>query len=236
MVKPLCLWQSLIRAFFRLLYGPFAWAYDGVAWLVSLGKWTAWGRVALRYVEASPVLELAHGPGHLLNTMARQGRGPVGLDLSPQMGRLARRRLIQAGCSARLVRARAQALPFRDRSFPAIVAAFPTEFILDPRTVAEVERVLCDEGKIVVVAGCRLTGGDPLSLFLEWLYRVTGQREPVPRPDQTAWTQSGLILHTEWVPVGRSRVLVVVGCKLQVAGRRMQRPSSHSAMQHRDDL
>ncbi|HEC34619.1 MAG TPA: class I SAM-dependent methyltransferase [Chloroflexi bacterium] len=205
------LWWIFVRIFFRLLYGPFAWAYDGVAWLVSVGQWTAWGRVTLRHLEKPPVLELAHGSGHLLTAMARQGLAPVGLDLSPQMGRLARRRLLRAGLPVRLVRARAQALPFRDRAFPGVVATFPTEFILDPSTVREVVRVLSPGGSVVVVAAARLTGRDLFSAFLEWLYRVTGQREPLPKGDETAWGRSGLALRTEWVPVGRSRVLVVMG-------------------------
>ncbi|HIE38502.1 MAG TPA: class I SAM-dependent methyltransferase [Anaerolineales bacterium] len=205
------LWWTFVRRFFHLLYGPFSWTYDGVAWLVSLGQWTAWGRVALPHLKGPPVLELAHGPGHLLVTMACRGLTPVGLDLSPQMGRVARRRLLRSSLPVRLVRARAQALPFGDGSFPSIVATFPTEFILDPRTVREVVRVLSPEGTVAVVAGARLTGRDPLSAFLEWLYRVTGQRKPLPRGDETAWGHSGLTLRTEWVPVGRSRVLLVLG-------------------------
>jgi ubiquinone/menaquinone biosynthesis C-methylase UbiE len=211
MKRSLRLWWTVVRTMFRLLYGPFAWSYDGVAWLVSLGQWTAWGRVALRYLEGRPVLELAHGPGHLLATMTREGLAPVGLDLSPQMGRLARRRLRRAGLPLRLVRARAQALPFRDRAFSGVVSTFPTEFILDPRAIGEAVRVLSPEGTLAVVAAARLTGRDPLSAFLEWLYRVTGQREPLPRGDEIAWTGSGLSPRTEWVPVGRSRVLAFVG-------------------------
>ncbi len=220
MGRKLHLWWSFVRTFFRLLYGPLAWTYDGVAWLVSLGKWTAWGRVALRYLDRPPVLELAHGPGHLLVTMTHQGLAPVGLDLSPQMGRLARRRLRRTGLPVRLVRACAQALPFASNAFPGIVAAFPTEFILDPRTVQEVMRVLSPGGTLAIVAGSRLTGRDPLSAFLEWLYRITGQREPLPQPGDTIWGESGLNLRAEWVPVGRSQVLVVTGGKQSSGFRR----------------
>jgi ubiquinone/menaquinone biosynthesis C-methylase UbiE len=205
------LWWALVRTFFRLLYGPFAWTYDAVAWLVSLGQWKAWGRVALRYLEGPRVLELAHGPGHLVATMVRRGLEPVGLDLSPQMGHLTRRRLQRAGLPARLVRARAQAIPFSDGAFSGVAAAFPTEFILDPRTAHEVVRVLTPRGSVAVVAGAWLTGHDPFSTFLEWLYRVTGQRGPLPRGDETAWGQAGLTIRTEWVPLGRTQVLVVVG-------------------------
>ena len=110
MAVALRLWWTLIRTFFRLLYGPFAWTYDLVAWAVSFGKWIDWVRSALPFVQGEPVLELAHGPGHLQLALARQDRTPVGIDLSRQMGRLARRRLRRAAVPARLVRARAQAL------------------------------------------------------------------------------------------------------------------------------
>jgi len=205
----------LVRRFmvlvFRLLYGPLAWTYDAVAWTVSLGRWTSWGRVALPHLRGPRVLELGHGPGHLLVAMAGSALAPVGLDLSPQMGRLARRRLLKAGLPLRLVRARVQALPFCDGAFPSMVATFPTEYIVDPRTLREVRRVLQSGGRIVAVATAWLVGRDPPTRFLEWLYRVTGQRGPVPRPDDPAWMESGLALRTEWVRTDRSKVLLVMG-------------------------
>ncbi len=206
-------WWNLVRLFFRLLYGHFAWTYDAVAWLVSLGQWKAWGRVALRYVEGPRVLELAHGPGHLQVAMARRGWWSVGLDLSPQMERQARRRLLRSGLPPRLVRARAQALPFRDSAFPSAVATFPTEFIIDPRTAREVARVLSPGGRIVIVANGLLTGRGPLAASLEWLYRVTGQRGAIPQAGIVAWQESGLTPRAEWVEATRSRVLVIVGQK-----------------------
>jgi len=209
----LSLWRSLLRLFFRLLYGPFAWTYDAVAWLVSFGQWTAWGKTVLHYLEGPRVLELAHGPGHLMAAMARKGLQPVGLDLSPQMENLARRRLQRAGLPARLVRARAQAIPFRDGAFSGVAATFPTEFILDPRTVREVARVLTPKGNVAVAAASLLTGRDLLSSLLEWLYRVTGQRGPLPQGNESIWKQAGLTIRTERIDVGRSQVLVVVGQK-----------------------
>lgn len=204
-------WIGLIRTFFRLLYGPAAWTYDAVAWLVSLGQWTRWVRVALRFVEGPPVLELGHGPGHLQLALSEAGLAPVGVDLSPQMGHLARRRLRRAGIAPRLVRARAQALPFPSGSFSNVAATFPTEYILDPATLAEVRRVLGRDGELVVVASGRLTGTDPASRFLEWLYRITGQRAPVPRGDEIPLDESDMAFEFEWVPVRWSQVLIVTG-------------------------
>jgi ubiquinone/menaquinone biosynthesis C-methylase UbiE len=203
----------LIRTFFRLLYGQFAWAYDAVAWLVSLGQWTAWGRASLPFLRGPRVLELGHGPGHLQLTIGASGLRAVAVDLSPQMGRLARRRLARAGLTPRLVRARAQALPFRSDAFDSLVATFPTEYIVARRTLHEARRVMTGEGRLVVVASARLVGGDLAARFLEWLYRITGQRQPVPAEDDPRLSGSGLALRFQWVPAYRSQVLVVIGEK-----------------------
>jgi ubiquinone/menaquinone biosynthesis C-methylase UbiE len=202
-----------VRAFFRGLYNQFAWTYDLVAWAVSMGRWTAWGRTAIPHLQGRRVLELAHGPGHLLVAMGRDGLTPVGLDLSPHMGRLAKRRLRRSGLPVPLVRARAQALPFRDGCFDSAVATFPTDFILDPATLADTARVLRPDGRLVVAASARLRGRDPLSLFIEWLYRVTGQRRPLLDPRQALARRAGFALRTVWEQVGRSDVMLILAQK-----------------------
>lgn len=204
------LWWAFLRLFFRLLYNRLAWTYDVVAGMVSLGQWNAWGRTAIAHVQGERVLELAHGRGHLLMAMAGRGLAPVGLDLSPHMGRLARRYLKRAGLPVPLVQARAQVLPFRDGCFDSVVATFPTEFILAPRTLRDAARVLRPEGRLVVVAWARLGGHDPLSRFIEWLYRVTGQREPLPGAGEAAAREAGFALRAVWEQVGHSEVMLVV--------------------------
>lgn len=207
------LWWALFRFGFRLLYNEFAWTYDAVAWVVSLGQWTAWGRTTIPHLRGERVLELAHGPGHLLAAMEERGLAPVGLDLSPYMGRLARRRLRKVGLTVPLVRARAQALPFRDGCFDSAVATFPTEFILDPATLRETARVLQPDGRLVIAAWARLLERDPLSRFIGWLYRVTGQAEPLPRGGEAVLAEVGFTARTVWEQVGRSRVMLVVAEK-----------------------
>lgn len=168
---------------FHLLYHQLAWTYDLVAWLVSFGQWAAWRRTARLFFREGPILELAFGTGGLLADLSASGQSAVGLDLSPHMARLARRRLLWQGVSPRLVRGQAQHLPFPDASFANVVSTFPTEFIFDPLTLASIARVLQPSGRLVVVAIGNLKGPKPLSRFIEWLYRVTGQREiPIPNP------------------------------------------------------
>jgi len=210
-----------LRFFFRLLYNKFAWTYDLVAWVVSLGKWQAWGRTAIGHLQGNRVLELAHGPGHLLAAMAEQDLSPVGIDLSPHMGRLAQRRLRRKKLTIPLVRARAQALPFCDECFDSLVTTFPTEFILAPATLREAARVMPSPesakgrsgGRLVVVAWAGLGGRDPLSRFIGWLYRVTGQGKPPPGTGTEAVKKAGLVPHTTWERVGRSEVMLVVAQK-----------------------
>ncbi|MBN1284542.1 MAG: methyltransferase domain-containing protein [Anaerolineae bacterium] len=177
------LWWALVGFGFRLLYNELAFTYDLVSWVVSFGHWRTWQRVALRYLDAvpgAPVLELAHGTGNLQLDLRARGCRAVGLDLSPQMGRIARRKLARRGWRPALVRASALALPFPDDTFAAIVSTFPTAFIFERATLAEARRVLRPGGRLVIGANARITGTDPLSRLLEFAYRVTGQRGDLP--------------------------------------------------------
>jgi ubiquinone/menaquinone biosynthesis C-methylase UbiE len=210
-------WWSLLGLFFRLLYHECAWAYDAVAWVVSWGQWRAWGRAALQHVSGARVLELAHGPGHLLVTMARRQLSPVGLDLSPHMGGQAQRRLRRAGVAVPLVRARAQALPFRSGSFDSVVATFPTEFIVAPATLREAARVLSGPaGRLVVATSVRLDKRHLLWRPLAWLYRLTGEAAEQLSP---AWAQAyheaqrWFSLRMVAERVGRTEVVLFVGDK-----------------------
>lgn len=204
----------LVRYTLSALYNQMAWAYDAVAWLVSFGQWKAWGRAALPHLSGQRILEMGHGPGHLLVAMHRRGVLPVGLDQSPNMGELARRRLRRAGLPALLVQARAQALPFRDRAFDSAVATFPTEFIIASDTLQEAARVLGRQGRVVIVPGIAFTGRGLPARFLEWLYTVTGQQDlPIPQP-WAAITNAGFSLLRIRQPMGIVNVLIIVAEKM----------------------
>lgn len=207
------IWRAFLRLFFRLLYNEFAWSYDLVAWLVSLGQWKAWGRTTLSHLPRDRVLELGHGPGHLLAALAAEEYTPIGLDLSPAMARQAQQRLQKAELQVPLVRGRAQALPFRGSSFDSVVATFPTEFIVDPHTLQELTRILPPEGRLTVAVGVRFEGEDLVSSFLSWLYRVTGQNQSFPDSFIAQLKQVGLSPQVTWEKVNRAAVLLIVAEK-----------------------
>ena len=170
----------LLRLLFDWLYGPFAWTYDAVAWLVSAGQWRTWQRAVLPLLPAGPVLEIAHGTGNLLADLLAQGRPAIGLDRSPQMGRIARRKLLRRAPlpSAPLLRADARALPFAAGCFPAVVATFPAEFIADPRSAREAARVLAPGGRLVGALGAWITGNSLPDRAARLLFRLFGQAAP----------------------------------------------------------
>lgn len=183
------IWWNLVRFGFRLLYNEMAFSYDMVSWVVSLGAWRCWQRASLPHLERAGtgglILELAHGTGNLQIDLQAAGYQTVGYDLSPYMGRIAAAKLRRAGQKVRLARGMAQQLPFPDHSFSAVVSSFPTDFIIAPDTLKEINRVLHPDGVLVVVTNGILTDGGIISQGLEWLYWVTGQREePHARSEQ----------------------------------------------------
>ncbi len=209
-----------MRWAFRQLYGPFAWAYDAVAWVVSRGEWQRWGQAALPWTMGERVLELGCGPGHLLVELTAWGRRPVGLEASPAMLRLARRNLRRRRLPVRLVQARAQTLPFAGEAFYAVVVTFPADFIGHPATLAEIARVLAPGGRLVLVDGGRHLGRDPWSRLLNWALEVTsrpgGLQEVVgdlggPAPEEPMFKVT-----RGHVRGARTRVQLIVAEKLQL--------------------
>ncbi len=159
--------KAFLRLFFKLLYHQFAFTYDLVAAAVSFNRWKDWTREILPLIEGTRILELGFGPGHLQRLLRRDGWFAVGIDESPQMTRLARR---NTKGHANLTRGLAQRLPFADESFDTIISTFPSEYIFDPRTLAEARRCLTVRGRLTV-----LPAAMPKSRVLEWLYKVTGE-------------------------------------------------------------
>ena len=181
--------SAFLKVFFHLLYGRFAWTYDWVAAIVSLGQWNSWVRAALPYLPGPKVLELGHGPGHLQVALSEAGIDSFGMDASKQMGQLARANIRKNVTIPLLVNGYAQFMPLQDRSFYQVVATFPTEYIYDPATIQEVYRVLLPGGRLVILLAAWITGKGLMERTAAWLFRVTKQVPP-KTPGSTA--QSGL--------------------------------------------
>ena len=173
------LWWALVRFGFRLLYNELAFTYDGVSYIVSLGEWRCWQRTALKYLDihkSSRILELAYGTGNLQLDLQNKGFNTIGIDVSPFMGNITRKKLQEHGLTPRLIRGMAQQLPFAGESLSAIICTFPTEFIFEKVTLTEINRVLQPDGQLIVVLNGDFSRNGIVESGLEGLYRITGQR------------------------------------------------------------
>ncbi len=123
------------------------------------GQWRVWQRlVSAAHWSGHDVLELGCGLGDLLADMIEAGYACHAVEASPQMVAAARETLARrkAGEQNLVIQGSAQGLPFSDGSFDTVVSTFPSEYIYDPDTIAEVARVLRPGGRLVVVEGANL--------------------------------------------------------------------------------
>ncbi len=204
----------LLRMFFALLYNPLAWTYDFVSWAVSIGQWRHWQQAALPHLRPGLVLDIAHGTGNLLLDLHGAGHAPVGLDLSSAMGTIARKKLRARGVALPLIRGRVQALPLASGTFASLISTFPTEFIVDPRAVAEFHRVVAPGGVLVIVPAAIITGPALPDRLARWLFQVTQQAsEAWFSPLDHLYRSAGFSVHVERVRLPRSVVTVIVAEK-----------------------
>jgi ubiquinone/menaquinone biosynthesis C-methylase UbiE len=131
---------------------------DGREWLTSRAR----GRV----------LEVAVGTGRDLPFYPADVT-LTGIDLSPAMLRIARRRAAGLGRQAELLVGDAQQLPFDDGSFDSVVTALALCSIPDPATaIAEMKRVLVPGGRLLLLDHVRSSW--PPVVAGQWLVeRVT---------------------------------------------------------------
>lgn len=138
------------------------------------GQWRVWQRQVLPRLRGHDVLELGCGLGDLLADMLAAGYACHAVEHSPQMAKAARATLKkrQFGSPGLVIQGSAQQLPFAAGSFDTVVSTFPSEYIYDPATIAEIERVLRPGGRLIVIEGANLLAVgffQPILLLLQML-------------------------------------------------------------------
>lgn len=169
------IFADLIRQLFKYLYHQFAFSYNWVSLIVSLGMWDDWIMTTLPYLHGSKILELGHGTGKLLLQLHKNNNHTIGVDESRQMGQIAKTYLLGKGFTPQIITAAAQNLPIKSNWFEQVVATFPSEYIIDTRTLNEVERVLQPGGELIVLPYAWITGRNWYKRLAAWIFRITGQ-------------------------------------------------------------
>lgn len=208
-------WRAFLRLAFHHFYNTFAFTYDWVSRVVSRGRWRAWTRAAIPYIVRPRVLDMPCGTGDLLLDLCAAGYAPIGLDLSPSMLAITRRKIQHARAAAPLLRASAQALPFAGGAFDSIAMTFPPEFVHDPRALTELHRVLRAGGRLIWVDSGRLLPLDWWSRLLDAALapRADGSETPLVDLARTALAQTGFAVDFQTVRDRTSEVLVIIATK-----------------------
>jgi ubiquinone/menaquinone biosynthesis C-methylase UbiE len=135
--------------------GPMAWVYDLVFSARIDGFYARIAQQVASRIAAGHVLDVGCGPGRLGLYLAQQAPGltVTGIDISPWMIALARRRATAAQLADRVCFAVADvgALPFPDGQFDLVVSTLSLHHWPDPaQGLAEVRRVLKPGSKAYV--------------------------------------------------------------------------------------
>ena len=137
----------------QALFAPLAPSYDRYARLLSFGQDPRWRSFLVSRIEARPedtVLDVATGTGAVARELVRRyGCRVVGVDQSAEMLAIAR-----AGAEERVEfrEARAEALPFADRSFDGLTFTYLLRYVEDPAaTMHELARVVRPGGRVAML-------------------------------------------------------------------------------------
>jgi len=126
--------------------------------------------------QGSRVLDVATGPGYAAAAAADLGASVVGVDMAPAMVELARR--LHPTVEFRV--AQAEALPFEDDSFDAVVSNFVAPHLSRPElAVAELVRVLRGGGRLALTTWDAADRMRFLGVFLDSFAEV----DATPPPD-----------------------------------------------------
>jgi ubiquinone/menaquinone biosynthesis C-methylase UbiE len=226
--------KTLLRFFFRLLYHQFAFTYDLVAATVSLGRWKDWVLSVLPFIQGKRVLEIGHGPGHLQRALLERNLLVFGIDESSQMGRLAKHNLGRyirskinepqsphfAYAQINLTRGISQYLPFPSESLDTLVSTFPSEYIFDPKTLVEAQRVLTEKGRFIILPGASILGRGILDRAMALLFRITGETPPnlaeiLRERTQQPFATSGFRVEIHELNIKASMVFILVATKAE---------------------
>ncbi|MCP4658919.1 MAG: class I SAM-dependent methyltransferase [bacterium] len=160
------------------MFDRIAGRYDLLNRLMTFGLDRRWRRLTVAALDLEPgcrILDLAAGTADMALEVLRQcpRAKAVGLDPSPGMLEIGRRKVGEAGFGERieLRRGRAEALPFADRSFDGVSIAFGIRNVPDRAAgLREMARVTRPAGRIAILEGTEPRSG-PLAPLVRWHLR-----------------------------------------------------------------
>jgi demethylmenaquinone methyltransferase/2-methoxy-6-polyprenyl-1,4-benzoquinol methylase len=154
------------------MFDRVAAGYDRTNTVISLGRDRVWRKATLAALaprSGERVLDLGAGTGVSTEALAGTGAYAVGADIS--LGMLAAGRRARPGVP--LLAGDALALPFADRAFDAVTAAFALRNVVDPAAaMRELHRVTRPGGRLVICEFSHPTNPAFRTVYLSYLARA----------------------------------------------------------------
>ena len=164
------------RRHVRQLFATIADRYDLVTRLLSYGQDARWKDRLARTVAPRPgerALDLACGTGDIAFRLAAPGARVCGLDITPRMLQLARRKPAAADCT--WAAGDMTALPFADATFDIVTTGYGLRNVPDlDAAVAEIVRVLRPGGRFASLDFNRPDSAVVRTAYLGYLDAVGG--------------------------------------------------------------
>ncbi|HKG59260.1 MAG TPA: class I SAM-dependent methyltransferase [Pyrinomonadaceae bacterium] len=120
------------------------------------------------------VLDVACGTGNLAIPAARTGANVTGVDIAPNSVEQARQNAKAEGLNAKFDEGDAEALPYDDASFDAVVTMFGAMFAPRPELVAGELKRVCRPGGVIAMANWTPSG------FIGQMFKITASHVPPP--------------------------------------------------------
>jgi SAM-dependent methyltransferase len=131
----------------------------------------------IKRLELKPgmkVLDVACGTGNLALPAARTGATVTGVDIAPNLVEQARENAKREGLNAQFDEGDAEALPYGDASFDAVVTMFGAMFAPRPELVAAELKRVCRPGGTIAMANWTPSG------FIGRMFKTTAAHFPLP--------------------------------------------------------
>ena len=172
----------LISADTAALFAKIADRYDLITILLSFGLDRGWKRWLVHRalpVQGLRVLDLATGTGDIAFSLSRHGAKVIGLDVTPRMIELARKKIPSRskdrGAAPVFMVGDMMTLPFPDESFDLVTTGYGLRNVTDLRaSIDEIRRVLKPGGYFLSLDFDRPAGWLTRVVYLRYLSLVGG--------------------------------------------------------------
>lgn len=137
----------------------------------------------LSLAPGTQVLDVACGNGNTAIPAAKAGADVTGVDLIPYLIEQAKERAAAEAVEAKFEVGDAEALPYDDSTFDAVVTMFGAMFAPRPDVVASELKRVCRPGGLITMANWTPEG------FIGRMFKVTGKHVPPPAsmPSPILW-------------------------------------------------